>query len=234
MNAVRFKLYHYPATRSARVKWLLHELLDDDFDVEIVPLYEGAQYEPDYLQINPNHNVPTLEITMPDGTSKHMLESGAMVAFLADAFPDKKLAPPPGELSARRADYLQMLHFGANWMDMMLWQIRIHEHILPEEQRDQATIDRYRSKFVNEVEPQLAARLELTAFICGAEFCAADCIVAHNVGWARLYGLCKDRVFRGYMSRVSKRPAFALAFADAQQFDPVLPESARAVRKFTG
>ena len=56
MNFKRLKLYHYPATRSARVKWLLHELLDDDFDVEVVPLYEGAQYSEDYLAKNPNHN----------------------------------------------------------------------------------------------------------------------------------------------------------------------------------
>ncbi len=234
MTTARFKLYHCPATRSARVKWLLHELLDEDFDVEIVPLYEGAQYQPDYLRINPNHNVPTLEITMPDGTSKHLLESGAMIAFLADAFPEKQLAPPPQELSPRRADYLQMLHFGASWMDMMLWQIRIHEHILPEDERDPATVDRYRSKFVNEVEPQLMRRLEQTAFICGDEFCAADCVIAHNVAWARIYGLCREPVFHGYMSRVSQRPAFALAFADAQQFDPELPEAARAARRFTG
>ena len=48
MNFTRLKLYHYPATRSARVKWLLHELLDDEFDVEVVPLYEGVQYSEDF------------------------------------------------------------------------------------------------------------------------------------------------------------------------------------------
>jgi hypothetical protein len=37
MNFTRLKLYHFPASRSARVKWLLHELLEDDFDVEVVP-----------------------------------------------------------------------------------------------------------------------------------------------------------------------------------------------------
>ena len=42
MNFTRLKLYHYPATRSARVKWLLHELLDDDFDVEVVPLDDAV------------------------------------------------------------------------------------------------------------------------------------------------------------------------------------------------
>ncbi len=234
MTDARYKLYHYPATRSARVKWMLHEVLDEDFEVEVVPLYDGAQYQPDYVQINPNHNVPTLEIRMADGSSKYMLESGAMIALLGDAFPEKRLAPPADELSLARADYLQMLFFGASWMDMMLWQIRIHEHLLTDAERDQRTIDRYRAKFAAEVEPQLARRLEKAAYICGDDFCAADCVIAHNIGWARRYGLCKDTVFRAYLSRVSKRPAFALAFADAKQFDMVMPEAARATRRFTG
>ncbi len=93
MNFTRLKLYHFPATRSARVKWLLHELLEDDFDVEVVPLYDGVQYSPDYLQKNPNHNVPALEITLDNGERHMMLESGAMVSLLADLFPEKGLAP---------------------------------------------------------------------------------------------------------------------------------------------
>ena len=52
--------------------------------------------------------------------------------------------------------------------------------------------------------------------------------------WARGYGLCKDDVFRGYLSRLSKRPAFVAAFADAREFvAAVSPEQALAAR-FTG
>lgn len=234
MNISGIKLYHYPASRSARAKWALHETVGDDFEVEIVPLYEGAQYHPDYLRKNPNHNVPVLEMTLEDGSTHRMLESGAMIALLADAFPDKNLAPPATEFSERRADYLQILHFGSGWIDMMLWQIRIHEHVLPDDERDPATAERYRNKFVTEAEPQLAARLKQSAFICGDEFCAADIVIAHDVGWARMYDLCADRVFSRYMANVSKRPAFAKAFADREQFDPVLPDSAREARGFTG
>ena len=55
MAIEKFKLYHYPATRSARVKWMLHEVLEDDFEVEVVHLYEGVQYQSDYIAKNPNH-----------------------------------------------------------------------------------------------------------------------------------------------------------------------------------
>jgi len=233
MNIQQLKLYHYPATRSARVKWALHEVVGDAFEVERVALYDGQQYSAEYLRRNPNHGVPVLEITWDNGDTQVMLESAAMVAFLADAYPDKQLAPPPGA-SPARADYLQMLHFGSTWMDMMLWQIRIHEHVLTADQRDPRSVARYRSKFATEVEPQLAQRLEAGPFICGAAFTAADCVVGHSVTWARGYGLCRDEVFRNYVSRLSKRPAFASAFADAREFSPEVPQDTALVARFTG
>ena len=33
MHIDRLKLYHYPASRSARVKWMLHEVVGDGFEV---------------------------------------------------------------------------------------------------------------------------------------------------------------------------------------------------------
>jgi glutathione S-transferase len=213
---------------------MLHEVLDDDFEVEIVPVYEGKQYDAEYLSKNPNHNVPTLDITMPDGRLMHMIESGAMVALLADAFPEKELAPPPSPLSLERADYLQILHFGASWMDMILWQVRCHEHLLRDAEKDPRTIERYREKFTTEIEPQLSRRLERHPFICGDAFTAADCVIGHNVIWARGYGLCRDEIFRGYLSMLSKRPAFLKGFADSGSFQIEAPDGSELVELFTG
>ena len=232
MNIQHLKLYHYPASRSARTKWMLHEVVGDGFDVEKVDLYEAVQYSAEFLRLNPNHCVPVLQITWDNGAVQHMHESAAMVAFLADAFPAAGLAPPPGA-SPERADYQQMLHFGSTWMDMMLWQIRAHEHVLPQAQRDARTVARYRNKFSEEVEPQLIARLAHTPFICGQHFTAADCIVGHTVFWARGYGLCRDAVFQRYVAMLSQRPAFGAAFADARGF--VLDASDQAISaRFTG
>lgn len=211
------KLYHYPASRSARTKWMLHEVVGNDFEVEKVDLCGAAQYSAGFLRLNPNHCVPVLEITWDNGATQHMLESAAMVAFLADAFPDAGLAPPP-QASPQRADYLQMLHFGSTWMDMMLWQIRAHEHVLPEAERDPRTVARYRRKFREEIEPQLVARLAQAPFVCGQQFTAADCVVGHAVVWARGYGLCGDEIFQRYISRIATRPAFGAAFADMREF----------------
>lgn len=218
MQIKRIKLYHFPMSRSARVKWLLHEILDDDFDVESMALYEGQQYQPENLARNPNHAVPVLEILQADGSTFTLIESGAMISLLADAYPQKRLAPPAAEYSAERADYLQMLHFGATWFDMMLWQIRLHRDLFAEAQKDQRTIDFYVQKIVAEVEPQLTARLASNGFICGDTFTAADCIMGQNILWARMYDLCSDDCFTQYLDRLAERPAFQAAFADKQQF----------------
>jgi glutathione S-transferase len=233
VQAVRFTLYHAPAVRSARVKWLLHELVGDDFDLEYVDIYGAEQYRTEYLAINPNHSVPTLKITWASGESMYMVESAAMIALLADTFPEKGLAPAPDKLSLARADYLQILHFGAS-IDWMLWQIRLHEHILPDSEKDIRTVRRYRRKFSLEVEPQLRSRLEKTPYICGDKFCAADCVIAHAVMWAQRYNLCPDETFRRYRATVSKRSAFVSAFSDAHRFVPEVPRENPVVHMVTG
>ena len=234
MRISDIELYHYPATRSARVKWLLHELVGDAFKVNRIDLYSQEAYSPDYLRLNPNHNVPLIRFVMDDGRRVTAVESGAILTLLADAFPERQLAPKPAPLSAERADYLQTLYFGAAAVDMMLWQIRIHEHVLPDSEKDQRTIARYRKKFATEVEPQLAARLERGGYICGPAFSAADCMIGHGVLWAKAYGLCTSEVFDRYIGRLAAHEAFAKAFADRGEIVLQVPPDAPILDVFTG
>lgn len=225
MQIQRIKVFHFPATRSTRVLWAAHELashLPIEVEKEVIDLYGNQQFAREYLAMNPNHNVPTTRIEFDDGSSIIMLESVATVMFLADSLTNGGLAPAPG-VTAARADYLQMMSFCGAHMDMMLWQIRIHEHVLPADKCDKGTAARYREKMAVEVEPQLLKRLGGGDFICGEEFTAADCVAGHCVTWARGYGMCQDDAFRKYLSRLSKRPAFLHAFADARDFNPVPP-----------
>lgn len=210
-------LHHYPLSRSVRVKWLLHELLGDDFTTNRVPLMQGGQFSAEFLAKNPNHGVPVLDVTYEDGNTQSIFESGAILIWLADAYADKGFAPTPDDLIAR-ADYLQAIQLGASWMDMMLWQIRLNEDLLPKSVRSASLAAFNRDKIKNEIEPQLAAKLSSHDYICGDTFTAADCMTGHNVGWARAYGLCQDDVFSRYRSRLSKRAAFAKAYADGETF----------------
>ncbi|MBY0423457.1 MAG: glutathione S-transferase family protein [Parvularculaceae bacterium] len=233
MTITGFTLHHFPASRSARVLWALYETTEAPVDIETVDLYGGALFRPAFRALNPNHAVPTLEIRRADGSRQVMIESGAIVAFLGDAYPEKHLAPPPGD-SAARADYMQMLFFTAAHVDMSLWQIRVHEHLLPEAEKDEATIARYRAKMREEIEPQLLARLASGGYACGDDFTLADCLLAHAVTWARGYGLAQDDGFRAYLSRCSKRPAFLKAFADARAFKLAPADDSAVKAHFSG
>ena len=217
MKFTSLKLYHYPLTRSVRVKWMLHEVVGDDFETEVVPVIKGAMMTPEMLAKNPNHNLPMLDITWENGSVQTFLESGAIVMWLADAFPEKHLAPLP-EASRARADYLQMVQFGASWIDMALWQIRLHENLLPERIRQPDIAEMYRKKISNEIAPQLEDRLTRHDFICAGDFSAADCIMGHNVRWAQGYRLCLSSPMKDYVRRLSERQAFQAAYADADQF----------------
>jgi len=77
MDINRLVLHHYPATRSVRARWMLHETVGDEFEIKRVDLYGGAQYQPEYLALNPNHNVPVLEIHWSEHDVQVMLESAA-------------------------------------------------------------------------------------------------------------------------------------------------------------
>ena len=163
--------------------------------------------------MNPNHAVPVLEITRANRSVQHVFESTAIVQWLADALPLAGLAPPPGP-SAARADYLQMLLFGGSTMDALLWSVRMHRDLLPNADADARIVQRSLDTLTREIEPQLIARLEAGAFICGAHFSAADIVIGHNINWGRVYGLFTAGALSRYMDRLRARPAFTQAFGD--------------------
>jgi len=218
MTISSLTLYHYPLSRSARIKFLLHELRGGDFKTVKVDMLRGEGFSADFMAKNPNHAVPVLDIKYTDGTKQTLIESGAMIVWLTDAHTDKALAPAPEDLAAR-ANYLQMVFFGAAHMDMSLWQIRLNETLLPEAMRSETIAAFNRDKITNEIMPQLEARLEAHLWICGDHFTAADCLMTQNINWARAYRLCRTPIFDAYMSRVSKREAFIKAYADAKEFE---------------
>jgi glutathione S-transferase len=89
MQGAKFTLYPDVALRSVRVKWLLHELVGDDFEVEYVDPYRGEQYGAKFLAINPNHCVPVLKITLESGQCMHMWRVRRWSGCLPMRFPKR-------------------------------------------------------------------------------------------------------------------------------------------------
>ena len=59
-----------------------------EFEGRVVPLFRSAQYEPDYLKINPRGVVPTLV-----HNGRTIIESTVICEYLDEIFPDRPLMP---------------------------------------------------------------------------------------------------------------------------------------------
>src|SRR5262249_20174677 len=97
-------LYTNPMSRGRVVRWMLEEV-GQPYKVEVLD-YASTMKGPDYLAINPMGKVPALR----HGDAV-VTETAAICAYLADAFPQAGLAPPPGD--RLRAPYYRWLFFSA-------------------------------------------------------------------------------------------------------------------------
>jgi glutathione S-transferase len=94
--------YTNPMSRGQIARWMLEET---GAPYETVLLsYEGDMQHPDYLAINPMGKVPAIA-----HNGEVVTEASAICAYLADAFPQAKLAPP----TTNRAAYYRWLFFAA-------------------------------------------------------------------------------------------------------------------------
>jgi glutathione S-transferase len=97
-------LYTNPMSRGRVVRWMLEEV-GEPYRTEILD-HAGGMKTPAYLAVNPMGKVPALR----HGDTV-VTETGAICAYLADAFPQAGLAPPPGD--RRRGPYYRWMFFAA-------------------------------------------------------------------------------------------------------------------------
>ena len=95
------KHYFNPLSRAMTTNWMLTEL-EVEHEQIVVDLAAGQTKTSEYRSINPMGKVPTLV----DGDCV-VTEVAAICAYLADKYPDKKMAPPVG--SIERGEYYRYL-----------------------------------------------------------------------------------------------------------------------------
>lgn len=168
----------------------------------------GKNREPDYLAMNPNGLVPTLE---EDGF--HLWESNAIVRYLAAKFGAGALDPADARARA----------VAGQWMD---WQLTMAGPAIfpvfwglvrtPLEQRDPKAIDAGKAKTL-EAMSILNAQLTKTAYAAGDAFSCGDIpvgIIVHRFvalvpdhpamnGLERWYAdLCERPAFRAHVTEI--------------------------------
>lgn len=107
--------YWSPRSRSFSSLWLMEEI-GQPYERVLTDISTGAQKRVEYLAINPMGRVPALR----DGDVT-LAESAAICAYVAERYPEAKLAPPLGD--PLRAKYLYWLFFGPGCIEPAMVQI---------------------------------------------------------------------------------------------------------------
>jgi glutathione S-transferase len=191
------KLYEFPPTRSIRVRWTLQEL-GVDFEAVRVNMLAGEHKAPEFLKINPAGKLPAL--TNGDAV---LTESIAIVLYLAEKYPEKRLIPAD---PVERAELYKWLLFATTEIEQPLWRISRHSNLYPENRRIPADIELAGDDF-KEMAAVLEEHMKGREFIVGNSVTVADFVTAYTLDWASEAGLLGGfPVLKAYMERMYARP----------------------------
>ena len=190
------KLYWSPRSRSFTTIWLMEEA-GQPYERVLTDISTGAQKSPDYLKINPMGKVPALT----DGTVA-IAESTAICTYVADRYPQAKLAPPIGD--PRRGRYLQWLFFAPSCIEPAILQAYTKLEIPAASAAWGST---------TQTCDVLDQALDKGPWLLGEDFSAADIAVGAGIYFAiRLFKMIPTRPnFDRYLDACAARPAFQRA-----------------------
>jgi glutathione S-transferase len=190
-------LYTNPQSRGRVARWMLEET-GQPYKAEVLD-YASTMKAPAYLAINPMGKVPALR----HGDAV-VTENAAICAYLADAFPQAGLAPPPGD--KLRAPYYRWMFFAAGPVEYAVSNKALGFAVPPERERmmGYGTLARAMDT--------LEAAVSRTPYLAGEHFTAADLYVGSHIGFGMMFGTVEKRpAFEHYWQRLSSRPAYARA-----------------------
>ena len=185
--------YTNPMSRGRIVRWMLEEV-GEPYETVLLD-YATTMKAPEYLAVNPMGKVPAI---------KHgdavVTEAAAICAYLADMFPDRGLAPPPGD-PKRGPDY-RWLFFGAGPVEAVVTGKALGL-LAPADTKAMAGYGTF-----EETIDCLEAAVTHGPYICGEQFTAADVYVGSQIGWGMMFGAIDKRpAFVYYFGRLQARPA---------------------------
>jgi glutathione S-transferase len=189
-------LFHKAKSRSASIVWLLEELGVPYETKEVTTRTMDGSGAIDPTNPHPHGKVPALE---HDG--HRVFESTAITLYLTDLYPEKNLAPRPGD--PLRGEYLSWLAYRPGVIEPAMLMRRLgvqHVHGMmgwaPAE----------------EVEAFLNQTLSERAFLLGDTFSAADIAVGGVIDvLLKFQVLTETPVLKAYSEAIAARPAYQKA-----------------------
>jgi len=190
-------LYTNPMSRGRVARWMLEEI-GEPYKVEVVD-YASTMKGPAYLAINPMGKVPALR----HGDAV-VTETAAICAYLADAFPQARLAPPPGD--RLRATYYRWLFFCAGPFEAAASNKALGFVVPPERERMMG-YGNY-AKTISTLEAAIAS----VDYLVGNRFTAAPRLRGPPAAVGMMFGTLERRpAFGRYWQRMSARAAYSRA-----------------------
>lgn len=197
-NPPRVAFFHAPNSRSGGTRALLEEL-GAPFDLHVLNFKQGEQRQPEYLAINPMGKVPAIR----HGEAL-ITEQPAVFLYLADLYPEAKLAPPIGD--PLRGPYLRWMVFYGSCFEPALVDKSM--------QRTPAAPSTCPYGDFDTMLKTLTDQLEQRPYILGDTFSAADVLWGTALNWTTMFKLVPELpVIRAYIDRVLARPAMQRAAA---------------------
>lgn len=171
------------------------------YDLTFVDFSKNEQKAPDYLKLNPNGKIPTIE---DRSEGRAIFESGAILWHLATKY--GKFLPTD---EAAKSEVMQWMFFQVGHIGPMMGQAMYFQHIAaPNGQVEPFSIKRYvdESRRLLEV---MNTRLEGRDWIAADEYTIADMML---YPWARAYVWARASVdglphLKAWFDRIDERPA---------------------------
>ena len=185
--------YTHPRSRGRVARWMLEEI-GHPYRTELLE-YGTTMKAPAYLAINPMGKVPAIR----HGDTV-VTEAAAICAYLADAFPETRLAPPPG--NRLRGPYYRWLFFVAGPLEAG-WTNKAMGFVVPPERERMMGYGHFET--VIDVLEEAVSHAE---YVVGDSFTAADVYLGSGIGLGMQFGTIEKRpAYEQYWQRLSARPA---------------------------
>ncbi|RST52007.1 glutathione S-transferase family protein [Variovorax sp. DXTD-1] len=184
------KLYFDPQSRSQVAKWMLDEA-GVEYEIVQTLIREKAHKKPEYLKINPAGKLPALV----DGRTR-VFENAAICMYVADKFPQARLAPPLN--SPDRGRYLSLMVYSTAQLEPAMG-----DSLLGVRSNNSAR------GWTNFEQAKDAVERELGEgpYLFGARFTAADVMIGSMFIWHRAFGGRSNRPkIDAYINRLQARP----------------------------
>ncbi|MEO5667517.1 MAG: glutathione S-transferase family protein [Bdellovibrionota bacterium] len=205
-NTLQF--YTNPMSRGRIAHWMLEEI-GVPYETHLLNMKRGEHKSAEYLKINPMGKVPTL---VHNGVV--ITEAAAICAYLADAFPQAKLAPATA--SPERGTYLRWFFFSSGPVEAALT-----DKTNPRATEARASMLSY-GTYADTLDT-LEKALTPGPFVLGEQFTAVDLYIASQIGYGLMVKSLEARpVFLEYLQRCASRPGYERANAKFKELEDTL------------